>query len=118
MDDANSGNPDPTHLPGRSDASSRRGELDRMARQHAEATWGDGTARRSIVPGVVSGDVGPKGRISAGLRSLSRDQQASGDHVPRGTTARGGALLVLLPMLAVAATLFAIVGLVIWLVWR
>lgn len=89
-----------------------------MAREHAEATWGDGRRRRSIVPGILSGDLGPKGRISSRLRSVSRAQHAGRDEVPRGTTSPGGALLVLLPMLAVAATLLAIVGLVIWLVWR
>lgn len=94
--------------------TTRAGDVRRMADAAREATWGDTDASRSIVPGVLSGDVGPKGRVAAQLRGLSRIERGSGD-VPRGTGSSGGGLLVLGVMLLVAVVLLAIVGVLGWL---
>lgn len=85
-----------------------------MAQEHEDATWGDTDASRAVVPGIISGDVGPKGKVAAQLRDVTRGERARRDDVPRGTVARGGPLLVLLPMLAIAAVVIIVVAIIFW----
>jgi hypothetical protein len=98
----------------RRDAAARSSELDRMARESADATFGR-TGNRPKVPGVISGDLGPKGTVSAQHRELSRTQRDRLGEVPPGTVARGGGRLVLVPMLVAAALLLGIAALIGWL---
>lgn len=93
-------------------------DLARLAKQQQEATWGETGAARGAVPGVLSGDVGPKGRVSAQLRSLSREQRGAGSVVPRGTTSGTGGGTLLAAMLLVAVAIFALAGLVAWALLR
>ena len=99
----------------RRDAAARSGDLARMAEANTEATFGTTDAASSRMPGVISGDVGPKGKTSAQLRALSRSERATYGEVPTGSVSPGGAKLLLLPMLAIAAFLIALVVLLGWL---
>lgn len=94
----------------------RDGELEQHAADAAKATWDDQEVGRHVIPGVVSGDLGPKGRVSAQLRDLSRREKQSYGQVPRGTThGEGGMRYLLLPMLGIAALLLLVVVLIGWL---
>jgi hypothetical protein len=99
----------------RRDAAARAGDLDAMAGDAADATYGDTDERRARVPGWLSGEVGPKGKVSAQLRENARTERPAHGEVPRGTVSSGGAHLVLLPMLVIAVLLIAVVALVGWL---
>ncbi len=99
----------------RRDAAARAGDLDRMAREARDATFGETDSAKVRVPGVLSGDLGPKGQVSAQHRELSRAQREARGEVPPGTVASGGSLLVLLPMLLIALALAAVVVLIGWL---
>ncbi len=91
-------------------------DLDQHAKAAKDATWSDQEVGRHVIPGVVSGDVGPKGRVSAQLRELSRREKSSYGDVPRGTThGEGGFRYLLLPMLGIAAVLLLVVVLIGWL---
>jgi hypothetical protein len=105
--------------PERSDAAARAGDLAAHAKAAEDATFDDDedTARR-IVPGVFSGDVGPKGRISAQMRDLSRTAQAKYGEVPRGTTTDRGGRYLLGTMLALALGAAALALLIGWLATR
>lgn len=111
-------NSDATPEHDRRDAGTRAADLARLAEANDEATFGDEDGARTLVPGVLSGDVGPKGKVSSQLRGLSRRERATYGEVPRGTTSPGGFLMLLLPMLAVALVLLGIVVLLGWLVSR
>ncbi|MCW2972606.1 MAG: hypothetical protein JWN72_879 [Thermoleophilia bacterium] len=91
------------------------GDLQRLAAANEEATWGDTERGRIRVPGILSGDVGPKGKVAAQLRSLSRSERAHLGEVPYGTNVPGSGRLVLLPMLAIALVLALVVALIFWL---
>ncbi|MCB0879358.1 MAG: hypothetical protein KDC46_10330 [Thermoleophilia bacterium] len=99
----------------RRDAAARSGHLDRMARDAEDATFGESESSRVRVPGVLSGDLGPKGKVSAQMRDMSRSERDRYGEVPPGTVASRGGLLVLLPMLAIALGLIALVVLLGWL---
>jgi hypothetical protein len=115
-DDASQPTPhEPDPALDRRDAAARAGDLAKMSEAADDATYGADETGRRIVPGVVSGDVGPKGRVSAQMRSLSRKERATYGEVPRGTVAPGGSLLVLVPMLVIAALIILFVVLVGWL---
>jgi len=105
---------DPSPSEDQPDRATRSGNLRRLATENREATWGDTDGARGVVPGIVSGDVGPKGRISAQLRGLSRRERAAGD-VPPGTNVDGTGALMLGVMLAIAFALIVVVVLVGWL---
>lgn len=89
-------------------------DLRHAAAANREATWGDGERPAARVPGLLSGDVGPKGRVSAQLRDLSRAERRARGQVPRGATGGSGAWL-LVPMFAVALVLLGVVVLMGWL---
>ena len=90
--------------------------LERHAEDARNSTWDDQEVGRHVIPGVVSGDVGPKGRVSAQLRELSRREKRAYGQVMRGTTSgEGGAKYLLLPMLGIALLLVLFVVLVGWL---
>jgi hypothetical protein len=93
------------------------GELRRLAAANEDATWGDADRSRLRVPGVFSGEVGPKGKVSAQLRSLSRAERGTLGSVPYGTTVPRTGRLVLIPLLLIAAALLALVALLVWLAW-
>lgn len=102
----------------RRDAAARAGDLARMAKAAEDATFGmDGeeAPARVIVPGVISGDVGPKGRISADMRALSRSERATYGEVPPGAVTPGSGWILLVPMILIAVLLIAAVVLVGWL---
>lgn len=101
--------------PSRTDAAARASDLAAMSDAASDATWGEGDAGRNVVPGVLSGDLGPKGRVSAQLRDLSRRERSSYGEVPPGAVQPGGFGLLLLPMLGIALALVALVALVGWL---
>jgi hypothetical protein len=118
-DDASKPQDEPDH-PGqpqheRTDAAGRAGDLARLSQEAEAATFGDDESGRSVVPGVFSGDLGPKGRVAGQLRALSRRERATYGEVPRGTVAPGGGLLLLLPMLVIALVIIGIVVLLGWL---
>lgn len=118
MDDEPS-QPAPAPEPDGRDSKTRAGDLARLADASADATYGeDEKTGRAMVPGVLSGDVGPKGRVSAQLRGLSRRERATYGEVPRGAVAPGGNRFLLLPMLGIPLLLLALVALVGWLVSR
>lgn len=105
--------------PERPDAAARAGDLARHAAAATDATFDDDEATsRRIVPGVVSGEVGPKGRISARMRDLSRTANAEYGEVPRGTTSDGGGRYLLATMLALALGALALAALIGWLATR
>ncbi|MCW2924543.1 MAG: hypothetical protein JWM98_1947 [Thermoleophilia bacterium] len=99
----------------RRDAEARAGDLDAMARSAQDATFGTTDGSRTVVPGVLSGDVGPKGQISAQMRANSRKERATYGEVPPGSVAGGSGKVLLLPMLAIGFGLIALVVLVGWL---
>jgi hypothetical protein len=99
----------------RRDAAARSGDLQRMSRELQDATFGDTDASRARVPGVLSGDLGPKGKVSAQMRDLSRTQRGRLGEVPPGTVSQEGMRLVLLPMIALALVLLALALLAGWL---
>ncbi|MCW2928970.1 MAG: hypothetical protein JWM86_2938 [Thermoleophilia bacterium] len=99
----------------RRDAAARAGDLQRMSAEADDATYGSTPEGRTIVPGVLSGDVGPKGTVASQLRSLSRRERSSYGEVPPGSVSPGGFWMLLLPMLAVAALLIGVVVLLGWL---
>ncbi len=110
---------DEPHSPGVDhafDARANAENLDAHADAVTDATWADQEVGRHVVPGIVSGDLGPKGRVSAQLRDLSRRERSSYGEVPRGTThGDGGFRYVLLPMLAIAFVLLLVVALIMWI---
>ena len=94
----------------------RETELDEHAKAATDATWENQEVGRHVIPGIVSGDLGPKGRVSAQLRDLSRREKSSYGEVPRGTThGEGGLRYLLLPMLGIAAFLLLVVVFIGWL---
>lgn len=92
-----------------------RGSLRELADANREATFGETGAGRSIVPGVISGDVGPKGRVSAQLRDLSRSERQRLGEVPRGVQADGTGRYVLGAILLVVLALIGVLALLVWL---
>lgn len=104
--------------PRRSDAAARAEELEEHAGAAADATWGDSLTGRARVPGMLSGDVGPKGKVSAQLRELSRTEGSSYGEVPRGTVAPGGGRYILLMLFVIAFVLLGFVVLLGWVVSR
>lgn len=102
--------------PERRDAKAKAENLEEHAAATTDATWDDQEVGRHVIPGIVSGDLGPKGRVSAQLRDLSRREKSSYGEVPRGTThGEGGLRYLLLPMLGIAAALFLVVALMWWI---
>jgi hypothetical protein len=91
-------------------------DLDKHAEEVTDATWDDQEVGRHVVPGIVSGDLGPKGRVSAQLRDVSRRERQTYGQVPRGTThGQGGLRYLLLPMLGMALVLLLVAVLIAWL---
>jgi len=80
-----------------------------------DATWGDTKASRGVVPGIISGDVGPKGVVSAQLRGLSRVERATYGEVPSGAVTPGTGRFLLAFMLGVVVVIVLVVALVIWI---
>jgi hypothetical protein len=114
-DDAAPRSPDAGEDP--DEHAARVGELRRLAAANEQATWSDSERAKLRVPGVLSGEVGPKGKVSAQLRSLSRAERATLGEVPYGTTVPGTGRLVLLPMLLIALVLLGVVALIFWWAW-
>lgn len=106
---------DDPSTPERTDAAARAGDLARMSREAEEATFGDKDAARARMPGVLSGDLGPKGVVSARHREQSRVDRAARSEVPYGAVEPGGLGFLLLPMIAIALALLAFVVLIGWL---
>jgi hypothetical protein len=103
----------------RSDAAARPGDLAQHAKAATDATFEDDEdAKQRMVPGLLSGDVGPKGRISAQLRDLSRTERSSYGEVPRGTMVPGGGRLLLGMMLGFAFALLVLALLIGWVASR
>ncbi|MCW2949604.1 MAG: hypothetical protein JWN41_617 [Thermoleophilia bacterium] len=97
--------------------ASRVGKLRQMAKANEAATWGDAERAKLRVPGIVSGEVGPKGKVSSQLREQSRVERATSSEVPFGATTPGSAHLVLLPLLLIAVGLLGAVALLVWWAW-
>lgn len=93
-----------------------RGSLHELADASREATFGETGAGKAWVPGVISGDLGPKGKVAAQLRDLSRAERSRLGEVPRGVQADGTGRYVLGAMLLIVIGLSAIVALLVWLV--
>lgn len=98
------------------DHADRVADLDALATENQNATWGETRGGSAWVPGVISGDLGVKGKISAQLREQSRRERQARRSVMPGATTPGSAWLVLMPMLFIAAALVAIIVLIVWLV--
>jgi hypothetical protein len=101
--------------PDDSDHAARAADLDALARENEEAIWGEASESRARVPGVISGDVGAKGKVAAQLREQSRRERSSGRDVMPGAVVPGTGRLILLPMLAIAVGLLALVVFLGWL---
>lgn len=93
-----------------------RDDLARMAEEARDATFGETGEGRVVVPGVLSGDVGPKGRIASQHRALSRRERATALDVPPGSASPGGLAFLLVPMLLLAALVLGAAVLIAWLV--
>jgi hypothetical protein len=98
-----------------SDPRDQAADLDRMAADARDATWGTGSSPRSKMIGLFSGDFSTKGTIAAQHRELSRRERASHDRVPSGAMHEGGAKYLLLPLLGIAAALLLLVVVLVWL---
>ncbi|MCW2960700.1 MAG: hypothetical protein JWM90_1087 [Thermoleophilia bacterium] len=98
------------------DHADRVADLDALANENRDATWGETRGGSAWVPGIISGDLGVKGKISAQLREQSRRERQERRSVMPGATTPGSARIVLLPMLAIAAGLVAVIALIVWLV--
>ncbi|MCW2920418.1 MAG: hypothetical protein JWL76_292 [Thermoleophilia bacterium] len=116
-DSSDAATPDPRVVePERVDAKAKAENLVEHAAAATDATWADKEVGRHVVPGIVSGDLGPKGRVAAQLRDLSRREKSSYGEVPRGTThGQGGFRYLLLPMLGLAVVLVLIAVAIGWL---
>lgn len=95
--------------------SVERGSLHELADASRDATYGETGAGRAWVPGVISGDLGPKGKVSAQLRDLSRAERSRLGEVPRGMQAPGTGRYVLGALLLVVAALVGLIALFVWL---
>lgn len=114
MDDVSPRAPEPID----DDAHERRvDDLRRSAAANEQATWGDAERNRVRVPGILSGDVGPKGKVAAQLRSVSRAEMIRGGEVPFGTTVPGTGRVVVVAMAGIILGLLLIIGVVVWLSW-
>jgi hypothetical protein len=92
-----------------------RGALSEIADANEDATWGDTDAGKAWVPGVISGDLGPKGKVSAQLRHTARAERSQYGEVPYGAIAPGTGRYLLVAIGAVVLVLVAIVALIFWL---
>lgn len=116
--------------PGRHDhrtAADRSGDLSRMASDARDATFGadpgtdagpdrlPGGQGRARLPGVITGDLGPKGSVAHDMRALSRRERAGRGEVPSGTVVPGGGRFLLAAMLGIALVLLALAILIGWL---
>lgn len=99
----------------RRDAAARADDLERQARDAADATWGETGSRRARVPGVLTGEIGPKGTVGSQLRDLSRAERARRGEVPPGAIDGPGGRLALLTMVAIALLLLLGVAALGWL---
>lgn len=92
-----------------------------MASEAVEATFSHrensqkNTRTRIRMPGILSGDIGPKGEVSAQHRDLSRTQRRRLGDVPQGGVAPNSALILLAPMLFIVVLLLALAALLGWL---
>lgn len=93
-------------------------DLHGLVEATTDATWGDTERSRVVVPGIISGEVGPKGRIAAQHRDLSRRSRSTYGEVPSGMNVPGTGRYVLLPILLVAGVLLAVVILFGWWLTR
>lgn len=110
MDTSDSGSP-------AGDAAARRDDLARMAAEQADAVWSDDAPARRPVRAIswMSGDIGPKSDIAAGLRGLSVDARRHGGEVPYGTVAPGAGRYLLGAMLLLVALIAALLALMWWI---
>ena len=97
------------------DRDAERGALHEIADVNSDAMWGDTDAGRAWVPGVVSGDLGPKGKVAAQLRHTSRSERRTYGEVPYGVAAPGTGRYVLIGIFGVVAVLIGVVALIFWL---
>lgn len=97
------------------DHATKRGALSEISEANSEATWGDTDGGRAWIPGVVSGDVGPKGKMAAQLRHTSRSERAKYGEVPYGVNAPGTGRFLIAAMGGIVLVLAAIVALIVWL---
>lgn len=93
-----------------------RGSLHELADASREATFGDTGAGKAWVPGVISGDLGPKGKVAAQLRDLSRAERSRLGEVPRGVQSDGTGRYVLGAMALIVVVLVVLVALIVWAV--
>lgn len=101
--------------PSDSTADDDRRQLAARAEAAEAATWSSGDEGPGPMPGLLAGEVGPKGHAGARLRELSRTERASWGDVPRGTTSPGTGRYVLGAMLCVAVVLLLAAALIGWL---
>ena len=103
---------------GRTDAErthERASDLQGSANANRDATWGSTDAARGAVPGLISGDLGPKGRVSAQLRDLSRSERQRYGQVPRGTNVPGTGRYLFAMFAVLVLVLLALAVLIGWL---
>lgn len=93
----------------------QHGNLHEQASANRDATWSDTDAPRARIPGVLNGEAGPKGRISAQLRDLSRTERSRYGEVPRGMIVDGTGRYVALAIGVVIVVLIALIVLIGWL---
>lgn len=86
-----------------------------LAEANSEATWGETKSGKTWVPGVISGDLGPKGKVSAQLRGLSRVEREHIGEVPYGMQVEDSGKYVFIAIFSILLVLSAIVALVWWL---
>lgn len=99
----------------RRDAAARPEDLDRQAREAADATWGETGSPRARVPGVLTGEIGPKGTVGSQLRDLSRTERARRSEVPPGAVDSRGGRLALLTMIGLALLMIGVATALGWL---
>lgn len=115
MDDGARDDPADEAAQERRDAAARPEDLERQARDAADATWGDTGSRRARVPGVLTGEVGPKGTVGSQLRDLSRAERAARSEVPPGAVDGPGGRLALATMVGIALLLLVGIAALGWL---
>lgn len=111
----------PDSLSDERSATERAADLTTEAQVQNDAIWSSPSARRShrsALLGYITGEVGPKGDVSANLRELSRSQRTRlGADVPHGTTTPGTGRYILAAVAALIALLSGFVAVIAWLLW-
>lgn len=91
-------------------------DVDAHVRATTDAVWDSGSAATPVIGGVLSGDIGHKGVVSARLRALSLEQRRAHGMVSRGSSIRGGGLLIALTAGTIILLASAALLLIVWVV--